>query len=212
MNPPDRLHRIGTDPSARARRSRSSRTDAHRRPLTGGTCSCPPAGRAAAHRSTPTGGTCSWLSGTRCCLTRSTRPSLALAPLPPTDGTVHGPRTNGTQHLPPRPPTPLPPPAAGFTVDAVPPGDLGAPLVGRSLLYWWPNDGWQRGTVAPWPVPARVGPSKSHVVTYHRQTSALCGTADTLLDATSYGSRWVLFSPAPAAGVAGTLRPRAPRP
>jgi hypothetical protein len=28
------------------------------------------------------------------------------------------------------------------------PGDLGAPLVGRTLLYWWPDDGWQRGTVA----------------------------------------------------------------
>ena len=50
----------------------------------------------------------------------------------------------------------------------------------------------------------------SHVVAYTRQTSALRGTADTLLDAASYGSRWVLLSPAPAGGV--TLRPRAPRP
>ena len=33
------------------------------------------------------------------------------------------------------------------------------------------------------------------------QTSALRGTADTLLDAASYGQRWVLLSPAPAAGV-----------
>ena len=52
----------------------------------------------------------------------------------------------------------------------------------------------------------------SHVVAYNRQTSALRGTADTLLDAASYGSRWVLLSPAPAAGVARALRPRAPRP
>ena len=43
-------------------------------------------------------------------------------------------------------PAPLPP--AGYTVDAAPPGDLGAVLVGRTLLYWWPTDGWQRGTVA----------------------------------------------------------------
>jgi transposase InsO family protein len=97
---------------------------------------------------------------------------------------------------------------AGFTVDAAPPGDLGAPLVGRTLLYWWPDDGWQRGTVA------RTCPrgAFSHVVAYHRQTSALRGTADTLLDAATYGSRWVLLSPAPAAGVARALRPRAPRP
>ena len=50
----------------------------------------------------------------------------------------------------------------------------------------------------------------SHVVAYTRQTSALRGTADTLLDAASYGARWVLLSPAPAAGV--SLRSRAPRP
>ena len=35
-------------------------------------------------------------------------------------------------------------------------------------------------------------------------------TVDTLLDAASYGTRWVLLSPAPAAGVARVLRPRAP--
>jgi hypothetical protein len=34
-----------------------------------------------------------------------------------------------------------------------------------------------------------------------RQTSALRGTADSLLDSASYGARWVLLSPAPAAGV-----------
>ena len=101
-------------------------------------------------------------------------------------------------------PAPMPP--AGYTVDVAPPGDLGAALVGRTLLYWWPTDGWQRGTVA------RLCPrgAFSHVVAYTRQTSALRGTADTLLDAASYGSRWVLLSPAPAGGV--TLRPRAPRP
>ena len=40
------------------------------------------------------------------------------------------------------------------------------------------------------------------MVAYTRQTSALRSTADTLLDAASGsdGSRWVLLSPAPAAG------------
>ena len=101
---------------------------------------------------------------------------------------------------------PLPIPPAGFTVEAAPPGDLGKALVGRTVLYWWPDDGWQRGTVA------RLCPrgAFSHVVAYTRQTSALRGTADTLLDAASYGSRWVLLSPAPAAGVARALRPWAP--
>ncbi len=36
---------------------------------------------------------------------------------------------------------PLPTPQAGFTVDAAPPGDLGALLVRRMLLCWWPDDG-----------------------------------------------------------------------
>ena len=92
-------------------------------------------------------------------------------------------------------PAPIAP--AGFTVDTAPPGDLGAALVGRTLLYWWPTDGWQRGTVA------RLCPrgAFSHVVAYSRQTSALRGTADSLLDAASYGDRWVLLSPAAAAGV-----------
>ena len=54
------------------------------------------------------------------------------APPPPT----------GTAVAPP----PIPP--TGFTVEAAPPGDLGAALVGRTVLYWWPDDGWQRGTVA----------------------------------------------------------------
>ena len=39
------------------------------------------------------------------------------------------------------------------------------------------------------------------MVAYSRQTSALRGKADTLLDAASYGVRWVLLSPAAAAGV-----------
>jgi hypothetical protein len=70
-----------------------------------------------------------------------------------------------------------------------------------------PTDGWQHSTVARLCQPARG--AFSHVVTvaYSRQTSALRGTADSesgsLLDAraASYGVRWVLLSPAAAAGV-----------
>ena len=111
-------------------------------------------------------------------------------------------RTSGRPLPRPAPPppavaAPLPIPPAGFTIDAAPTGDLRAELVGRTLLYWWPADGWQRGTVARL---CQRG-AFSHVVAYTRQTSALRGTADTLLDAASYGHRWVLLSPAPAAGV-----------
>jgi hypothetical protein len=94
-------------------------------------------------------------------------------------------------------------PPAGFTVDAAPPPDLGAALVGRPLLYWWPDEGWQRGTVARLcPLPAFL-----HVVAYTRQTSALRGTADSLLYSACNGARWVLLSPAPAAGVRGRAGP-----
>ncbi len=68
------------------------------------------------------------------------------------------------------PPPPIPP--AGFTVDATPPGDLGASLVGSQQLYsgWWPDYGWQRGTVA------RSCPrgAFSHVGAYTRQTGSAC--------------------------------------
>ena len=71
------------------------------------------------------------------------------------------------------------------------------------MLSWWPDDGRPRGTVA------RLCPrgAFSHVVAYTLQTSALRGTADTLLDAATYGSRWVLLSPAPV-----RVWPAPPRP
>ena len=40
---------------------------------------------------------------------------------------------------PPPPPPPIPP--ADFSADSASPDDLGAALVGRTLLYWWPDDG-----------------------------------------------------------------------
>ena len=49
--------------------------------------------------------------------------------------------------------------------------------MGRTVLYWWPDDGRQRGTVAR--LCARG--AFSNVVAYTRR--ALRGTADTLLDA-----------------------------
>ena len=70
----------------------------------------------------------------------------------------------------------------GYTVETVPPGDLGTALLGRTLLYLWPDDGWKRGTVErPFPRGAF-----SYVWAYIRQASALRVTADTLLDAVSF--------------------------
>jgi hypothetical protein len=80
--------------------------------------------------------------------------------------------------------------------------------MGELLFYWWPGKGLQRGTVAR--LCKRC--AFSHVVAYTRQTSVLSSTADTLLDTAPCGSRWVLLSPAPAAGVAQSLLPLNPLP
>ncbi len=77
-------------------------------------------------------------------------------------------------------------------------------MVGLRTLYLWPEDGWQQGMVA---CASRRAPY-THVVAYHWSTSALRGTADSLLNAASYCSRWVLLSPAAAPGVAVAV-PRA---
>ena len=84
-------------------------------------------------------------------------------------------------------------PPACFAEDLAPPGDLGAALVGRTILNWWPEDGWQRGTVAR-PCPRGAF---SHVVAYGTagRRERLRSTADTLPDAASYGVLWVLLSP-----------------
>ena len=78
----------------------------------------------------------------------------------------------------------------------------------RSILYRWPAEAWQLGTVA------RVSPQAafrvSHVVAYHRRTSALTGTAHSLLDAASYGSTWVALSPAAPVGVSRARPPGRP--
>jgi hypothetical protein len=64
-------------------------------------------------------------------------------------------RAGNRPHPLPAPPgraaaSPVPLAPVGLAVEAAPPGDLGAALVGRTMLYWWPeiaSDGWQRGTV-----------------------------------------------------------------
>ncbi len=123
---------------------------------------------------------------------------------------------------PPPPAATAPPPPTGFTVDAASPGDLGAALVGRQMLYWWPDVGWQCCTVARRPSLCPRG-AFLQVVTYTRQTSALRCTADSLLQVVfaSYRALWVLLSPAPAAGVvaagswagpADVCKPKLPNP
>ena len=90
-------------------------------------------------------------------------------------------------------------PPAGYSVDPSP-GDLGATLVGtgRRILYWWPSDGWQLGTVAR--ICAPSASCFTHVVAYTRQTSAQRGTVDTLLDAASF-----FQGPAPSHSPLGLL-------
>jgi hypothetical protein len=55
-------------------------------------------------------------------------------------------------------------------------------LVGRTILYWWLTDRWQRCIVA------RLCPcwAFSHVVAYSLQILVLCCTAESLLNSSSY--------------------------
>ncbi len=91
-------------------------------------------------------------------------------------------------------------------MDVAPPGDLGAALVGKRLLYWWPGEGWQRGTVAR----LCTRGAFSHVVAYTRQTSALRGTADTLLDRRRCVIRFPMGAPLPCSCHQGSPIPAAP--
>ena len=92
----------------------------------------------------------------------------------------------------------------------VPPHELRATPPGRHLgrdktlaltrrSVWWPGlPAAVKKYVRACPKCKRVTCPRgafSHVVAYTRQTSALRGTVDTLLDATSYCFRWVLLSP-----------------
>ena len=65
---------------------------------------------------------------------------------------------------------------------AGPPPDLGS-----ALLYWWPDEGWQLGRIRRRCRRAQF----THVVGYRTPSAAFAAEVDTLLDAATYGSRWV---------------------
>ena len=70
---------------------------------------------------------------------------------------------------------------------------LGKALIGASVLYWWPAEGWVRGKVRKISRRAEF----SHVVAYSRSSPLGKAVVDTLLDAASHGTvgRWVLLLP-----------------
>jgi hypothetical protein len=72
----------------------------------------------------------------------------------------------------------------------------GAALVGRSILYRWPGQGWVLGKV----VRVSRAAGFSHVVRYARGSALGVGVVASLLDAPSHGpgpaDRWVLLCPA----------------
>jgi hypothetical protein len=76
----------------------------------------------------------------------------------------------------------------------------GAALVGRSILYRWPVQGWVLGKLVRVSRAARAGFSHVTVVRYARGWPLCVGVAASLLDAPSHGpgpaGRWVLLCPA----------------
>ena len=76
----------------------------------------------------------------------------------------------------------------------------GKALVGQSILYWWPGQGWVQGRV----VRVSRAAGFSHGVHYSRGSALGAGEAASLLDAPSHwhgsGStgRWVMLCPARA--------------
>ncbi len=113
-------------------------------------------------------------------------------PRPPA-ATLHaGPIPQWCLRLPrlrPRQQRPLGP--AGFRLATSSEALTGTALVGQTVLYRWPGDGWVRGTV--------TGRSRtagfSHVVRYGRTSALGSAVVPSLLDAASHGpaGRWVLL-------------------
>jgi hypothetical protein len=70
----------------------------------------------------------------------------------------------------------------------------GSALVGRTVLFRWPSEGWVRGTVARRSRAAGF----SHVVRYGPRSALGAAVVDSLLDAASHGraGRWALLCPA----------------
>jgi hypothetical protein len=85
---------------------------------------------------------------------------------------------------------------AGFRLATTAELLAGAALVGRSILYRWPVQGWVLGKVVRVSRAARF----SHVVRYARGSALGVGVAGSLLDAPSHGpgpaDRWVQLCPA----------------
>ena len=69
----------------------------------------------------------------------------------------------------------------------------GPALLGRTLLYYWPGDGWVRGTV----VRRSRAHGFSHVVRYGPPSALGAAIVFSLLDVVSHGpaGRWVLLCP-----------------
>ena len=82
---------------------------------------------------------------------------------------------------------------AGFRLPTPAEVAKGPALVGRTVLYDWPGDGWVRGTVARRSRTERF----SHVVRYGPRSALGAAVVDSLLDAASHGpaGRWVLLCP-----------------
>jgi hypothetical protein len=97
----------------------------------------------------------------------------------------------------PAPPAPAPAPLvalvapAGFRLAASSEGLVGPALVGQTVLYRWPVEGWVRGTVTARSRAAGF----SHVVRYGRASALGSAVVPSLLDAASHGpaGRWVLL-------------------
>ena len=70
----------------------------------------------------------------------------------------------------------------------------GTALVGRAVLFFWPTDGWVRGTV----VRRSRAAGFSHVIRYGPQSGLGAAAVTSLLDLAAHGpgGRWVLLCPA----------------
>ncbi len=94
----------------------------------------------------------------------------------------------------PAPPAPAPAPLvapAEFRLAASSEGLVGQALVGQTVLYRWPAEGWVRDTVTARSRAAGF----SHVVRYGRASALGSAVVPSLLDAASHGpaGRWVLL-------------------
>ena len=88
------------------------------------------------------------------------------------------------------PPSPVQPLEATIMAQAEAATNV-ASLVCSSILYWFPDYWWQQGLVAEL---SKWTPEFSHDEAYSRAKAVFADTADSLLDMSFYGTRWVLLS------------------